>query len=93
MKVIGSQDVPDMASGVTLSTDLVEIQQVEIGGALFTGLNAITIDAPGMLGSTGDSPRGIIGLSTFADCLFTIDYPRGVLRIENGQLPTADSRS
>lgn len=51
------------------------------------------MDRSAMFGTSRDAPRGIIGRSTFADCLFTIDYPKGELRIDVGALPPADGRA
>ena len=93
MEVVGTQQVSDLASGVTVDTDQVWMEQIEIGDAVFSGLTAISMDGIGVLGSSGDAPRGIIGLSTFASCLFTLDYPNEALLIQDGQLPKADGRS
>lgn len=93
LKIIGTQQVIDMARGAAIDSDLVSLEQIEIGGAVFTGLSALSSNRTGIHGSSGDAPRGIIGLSTFANCLFTIDYPGGELLIEDGQLPQADGQS
>ncbi len=93
LEIIGTQQVVDMARGAAIDSDLVSLEQVEIGGAIFTGLSALSSNRTGIHGSAGGAPRGIIGLSTFANCLFTIDYPGGEMLIEDGQLPQADGRS
>lgn len=93
LEVIGTEHVRDGASGTEIESDRVAIGRLEIGGAVFSGVDALAMSGTGVLGASSDAPRGIIGRSAFADCLFTVDYPRGLLLIEDGRLPPADGRS
>jgi hypothetical protein len=93
MEVVGTQRVRDMGAGVDIDGETVRIDQVEVGGATFSGLDALLINGTGILGASGAAPRGVIGRSPFADCLLTMDYPSRVVLIEEGELPRADGQT
>ena len=55
------------------------------GEARFQDVGFWVVDLPG-------AHDGLFGLPLFADCLVTIDGPRGVLRLQRGELPPPDGR-
>lgn len=64
---------------------LVAIDALEIGGARFEQLTA-SIRSDG-LQRPGEHLDGILGFGLFAECLLTLDYPAGRVRLEQGVLP------
>src|SRR5262249_21240234 len=70
--------------------DLVEVGNLQIGGARFEGLTAAVRDYNER--RMGDPVDGILGFALFADCLLTLDYPGNRVKIERGALPAANGR-
>lgn len=69
----------------------VAVGSIVIGEAVFSDFEAIVIDYDKVYG--GKRQRdGTIGFSLFHSCLFTVDYPRGVVRLEKGELPMENDR-
>ena len=67
---------------------LVAVESIEFGGARFAGLTAA-------VRNYNEMPReervdGILGFGLFADCLLTLDYPAGRVRLAAGELPAAN---
>ena len=67
---------------------LVELDSIEIGGARFAKLTAAVRDYNEV---RRDEPvDGILGFGLFTNCLFTLDYPAGRVRLGSGELPPAN---
>lgn len=66
----------------TVRRAVVRVDSVEIGGALFSGIDATIGDRPGPA-----EPDGVIGLALFSGLSATIDYPKSVLRLTSDALP------
>lgn len=64
----------------------VSIGSIVIGDAMFSDFEGIVIDYDMVYGGTRQRD-GTIGFPLFQDCLLTIDYARGVVRLEMGELP------
>lgn len=79
------------AGGSAAAIDQVRLQTVEIAGLTFTGVDALSRD----YGAQSYLPKidGILGLEFFREWLLTIDYGRGSLRLEKGELAKVDGAS
>lgn len=64
--------------------DMVSIESLKLGGAVFRDLMGIVMDVPG---------DGALGFSLFCDCLFTLDAGRGRILLEEGKLPLSDDET
>ncbi|HTO92531.1 MAG TPA: serine hydrolase [Candidatus Sulfotelmatobacter sp.] len=91
LEPIGEVQAGDPSGRNRRSMPLVQVDSLSIGGARFGGLVAAvrSYNEP-MAGR--DSIDGIIGFGLFEHCLFTLDYPAHLLRIERGTLPEANGR-
>ena len=87
LPTVGEVRVGDPSGRIAESRKVVAVDSIEIGGAKFLGLTASIRSMHEPRG--GDRVDGILGFGTFADCLFTLDYP-GHLRLADGALPPAD---
>lgn len=75
------------------------VPQCVVGGATFTNFAAVQTDLSA-LAATGQPAAGaaappvefVLAPSMFQDVLLTIDYPRGRLVMERGELPPPDGR-
>ncbi len=67
------------------SSKLLAVNTFKIGGAVFEGL---VVGAR----SWDENIDGVIGFNLFADCLFTMDYPKQRLSIRKGALPNANGK-
>lgn len=80
---LGAQPPPEL--------EFFRVDAIGLGDARFEGLAGPARDFadfwPGM-----ERVYGILGADLFRDCLVTLDYPAGKLRIELGALPTVDGR-
>lgn len=63
------------------------IQTLKIGAAELRGLRALSLDLP-----FSRQIAGILGMGVFRDCLLTLDYPAGKVKLERGELPAANGR-
>lgn len=71
--------------GETRISSMVHVDELRIGGARLAdfAVNA-SPKQPGV--------DGVLGLSTFANLLLTVDYPKQQLRLQKGALPEPDGR-
>jgi len=78
--------------GRAVAMPIVQFDTVEIGGAKFAPVAAPSRDYNQRESAGEPHLDGILGLGLFADCLVTLDFPRGVLRIAPGTLPEPDGK-
>lgn len=86
LKVTGKTTAGDPSSPGAHTVDLVVLPSVALGAARFEEMTAVSRARPAALGS--GTTRGVLGLPTFEDCLFTLDYEKSELRIARGELPS-----
>ena len=89
LEVTGETFLGDPTDPMANRADEIVIPELAIGDAYFLDMNAVAWARPGALQRV---QRGLVGLPTFRDCLVTLDYARGELRIEKGELPPANGR-
>jgi predicted aspartyl protease len=71
--------------GETRMSSMVHVDELRIGGARLADFDAnVSPKQPGV--------DGVLGLSTFANLLLTVDYPKQQLRLQQGALPEPDGR-
>ena len=85
LEPVGKSAVGDPTNPRAIEVERVRVASVELGGATFGGIEAISWDRSTMYSGEG-TPRGIIGFPLFRDVLVTFDYPGGVMRVEGGEL-------
>ncbi|HEX7077377.1 MAG TPA: serine hydrolase [Candidatus Eisenbacteria bacterium] len=90
LPVVGHTQIGDPSGRNQRDVPLMEVASLEIGGARFAGLTAPVRSYSAM--SHGEPIDGILGFRLFADCLVTLDWPNGRLRIEKGSLPPENGR-
>jgi predicted aspartyl protease len=83
MRVADELKLPVLRPGDT--SKLLAAASLEIGGARFEDL---------VVGASAwdEQIDGVIGFNLFADCLFTMDYPRQRLSIRKGSLPRTNGK-
>ncbi|MCP3917679.1 MAG: DUF1579 domain-containing protein [bacterium] len=83
----GTRRIGDPSNPRAEEVDELTVDTVRIGGASFTGVEAV-----GWRGGlvSMDGIRGVLGFPTFADCLVTLDYPGAQVEIRPGHLPEPD---
>lgn len=86
LQVVGQAMAGDSSGKNRTPIDLVEIGKLSVGDAVFTGVRA----AVGDYSEIGVA--GILGIGLFSEHLLTLDYPRRRVRIERGELPSADGQ-
>lgn len=91
LSVLGPVRFEDRSLIIADAANLVQIGKLAIGEATFEGVSAMVVDLNLQLGRARGLD-GIIGLSAFADCLLTIDFPGQLLRLERGGLPSVNGR-
>lgn len=89
---VGETVAGDPSNPSALRLGLAVLPSVALGDAHFEEIVTATWDRPAAMRSGVE--RGIVGLPTFEDCLFTLDYAKGELRLARGALPapTEDPR-
>ena len=85
LPVVGQTLGGDPSDPTALQLDLVAVSTVELGDVRFEEITAASWDRPAA--ARGGRERGILGLPTFEECLFTLDYEKGELRLSRGTLP------
>lgn len=73
-----------------VTMDLVKLDEVRLGDAIFKGLAAPSRDYNR---GRPDHIDGILGINLFQDHLLTLDYPAKELRLAPGELPEADGNT
>ena len=89
LEVIGEARGSAGTGGQVVLMPIVRFDTLEIGGATISAVSAPSRDY-----NTRKDVRidGILGLNLFKDCLVTLDFERGRLRLERGSLPDPDGR-
>ena len=89
LEVVGEARGSAGMGGQAVPMPIVRYATLEIGGAIFKDVDAASRDY-----NEGRDTRidGIIGIGLFSTCLVTLDFARGVLRIERGTLPEPDGK-
>jgi hypothetical protein len=82
----------DPANPQAIAADVVVIDTVRIGAAVFNGVRAASFDRSAIRPGA-NMPRGVLGFPTFHDVLETIDFPQATLRITRGHLGEPDGRA
>lgn len=89
---VGTAGASDGGGGARRELAVHRIETLEVAGLVFRDLDVVSRDY-----NTGGGERGpidgVLGIALFQDGLLTLDYGRGVLRIEPGALPPADGRA
>ncbi len=76
--------------GPTRTMDIVGLNEIRLGDAVFKGLTAASRDYNR---GRAEHIDGILGIHLFQDHLLTLDYPGQELRLETGELPEADGET
>lgn len=84
-------EVGDPTDAARIAAEAFRVETIAIGGAAFHGVEVVSWDRSSLYASP-DAPRGVLGFPLFRDCLLTLDYPAGLVRIETGSLPAPDGR-
>lgn len=74
----------------------VRIESLGLAGAVFSGVKVKVVEPDPKPIDPAEGVRkysGSLGLSLFADCLLSLDFPRSQLSIRRGDLPAADGQS
>ena len=78
--------VGDPMNPDAIETTDVHVDAIRVGDARFENFTAITWDNTAFFHGEG-APRGIIGMTMFADLLTTFDFPKGTVSLRKGSLP------
>lgn len=81
----GETRLGDPADPRAIAADVVTIDTLRIGTAVFTGVPAASWDRSALRPGV-DRPRGVVGLPVFRALLETIDFPAATLRLARGHL-------
>jgi len=73
-------------SGNTVERDIVTIDEIRLGGAVFEGTRALVDDYSWVKAPDGSAVRGLLGFELFKKLLLTIDYPESRIVLERGRL-------
>jgi hypothetical protein len=91
LKSTGTRRIGDPNSPEAIEAQVMQVDRVELGGLVLRAVDAISWDRKTM--GMANIPRGVVGLGLFGSRLVTLDYPRGRLIIEPGELPEADGQT
>ncbi len=83
----GKSHIGDPSNPNAFEADTHRIDKLSIEGAVFTGVEAISLEPPPQIAQALKGTRGIIGLSLFGDCLMTLDLRKKQMILERGELP------
>lgn len=95
LPAIGPTQIGDPSAPEGIAAVQHRVDRLEIGDARFESFFAVAFDRSGLYRgglSPESSPRGVLGMPLFRDCLLTLDYPAGRVRLSAGELPPADGR-
>jgi hypothetical protein len=73
-------------SGNTQTRDIVGLDEIRLGGAVFEGARALVDDYSWVRAPDGSSVRGLLGFELFKKVLLTVDYPDSRVTLERGRL-------
>jgi predicted aspartyl protease len=84
----GTRRIGDPNNPEAIEAQVMKADRVDVSGLALRDVEVISWkrEATGML----DSPRGVVGLGLFGSRLVTLDYPRGKLIVEAGELLEPD---
>jgi hypothetical protein len=88
----GETRLGDPTDPHAILADVVRIDSLRIGGALFAGVTAASFDRAAIRPGP-DMPRGVVGFPVFHELLETLDFPRATLRLSRGHLGDPDGRA
>ncbi len=92
LKVSGKTKPTDASIAYLGSVDVVRIDSLALGDAVFRSFDAIAVDLDKVFG--GKRHRdGTLALPVFSSCLMTLDYPEARVVMQEGELPAADGES
>jgi predicted aspartyl protease len=92
LKGRGSVALGDASHPATIRATISRVDSVDFGGAMFRNVDvAYWPDALPMHGAR--APRGIVGLSLFADVLLTFDADAQQIELKHGELPRANGET
>jgi hypothetical protein len=86
----GEVRIGDPINPHAIAASLVRMERVTLGGAVFTGVAATSMENSGFPEHLG--ARGVLGMPVFAELLLTLDYGRRQIRIGRGELPAPDGK-
>lgn len=91
LPLVGRKVIFELGADQPAELECAGVQTVTLGDARFEGIEGPVRDLadfwPGM-----ERVYGVLGADLFRECLVTIDYPAGKLRIESGELPAVDGQ-
>lgn len=90
---VGTAGASDGGGGARRELAVHRIETLEFAGLVFHDLDVVSRDYNAGGGGGRGPIDGVLGIDLFRDGLLTLDYGRGVLRIEPGALPEADGRA
>lgn len=90
LPAIGEVHAGDPSGKNVQTLPLVGVESIEIGAARFTGLSAAA--RPQGRIPPDENAEGVLGFGLFADCLFTLDYSAGRIRLGRGELPSPNGK-
>jgi predicted aspartyl protease len=91
LKSTGTRRIGDPNTPEALEANVVKIGRVELSGLTLRNVDAISWKRQYM--GVEDFPRGVVGLGLFGPRLLTLDYGRGALIVETGDLPQPDGKT
>ena len=86
----GTRRIGNPANPEAHEVDVLTVDLIEVEAARFEGVAAVGWCGPSLVAMGGI--RGVLGFPTFADCLLTLDYPRGQVELVPGGLPKPDGK-
>lgn len=90
---VGVAGASDGGGGARRELPVHRIETLEFAGLTFRDLDVVSRDYNAGGGGGRGPIAGVLGIDLFSGVLLTIDYGRGVLRIEQGALPEPDGRT
>ncbi len=91
LEKIGDIQASDGSGQGTRTMDVVRLDELQLGEAVFKGLDAASRDYN--RSDRVERIDGILGIHLFQDHLLTLDYPGQELRLSPGELPEPDGKS
>ena len=91
LEVIGARRIGDPNAPGAIAAQAVKVGRVALGGLMLGNVEAVSWKRE--MSGTADEPRGVVGLGLFGTRLVTLDYGRGELILESGDLPDPDGNS
>lgn len=93
LKEAGQARVGDATTSGAQTASIYKLDQIRLGSAKWSSGSCVGLDLGELYEGEPDHPLGIVGISLFADCLVTVDYPKNRIVMETGELPEPDGKS